>query len=180
MSLITIIVLAVALGIDCFVVSFSQGLIFESNRLKTSILLALTMGFFQWLMPFFGYFGTSSIVSYIEPFSKWIIFSIFFILGAKIIKESFEEKEEEKINIDLKCLIGFGIATSIDALATGVSIKLTNTHLFLSALIIGIMSFILSMTGFWLANTFKKIPSRFLEILGGIILIGLACKALIL
>lgn len=178
MSLLTIFLLAVALGMDCFVVSFSQGLIYKSDKIKNSLLLALSMGFFQWLMPFIGYFGTSSIVSFIEPFSKWIIFIIFFILGIKFIIESFEEKQQEALCIDLKCLICLGIATSIDALASGVSIKLTYTSIIFSTFIIGVMSFFLSLSGFFIANYFKKIPSKCLEITGGLILIGLAVDAL--
>lgn len=179
MSLIGIILLAIALGVDCLVVSFSQGLIYEKNRIKNSLLLAFTMGFFQGFMPFIGYFGASGIISYIKPFSKWIIFGIFLFLGLKFIKEAFEEKEEEKPNISFKCLVSMGIATSIDALASGISIKLSDTSLLLSVVLIGIMSFLLSITGFSLAVFFKKLPSKILEIFGGLILIALAVKALV-
>ena len=180
MHLIEILFLAVALGIDCLLVSFSQGLIFTHNRVKNSLALAFTMGFSQGIMPCFGYFFTGLISSYIEAYAKWFVFIIFFILGAKFIYEAFNEKEEKISCIDLKCLVSLGIATSIDALASGVSLNLTKTPLLLSVLLIGFMSFIMSMAGFWSGNFFKKLPSKYLEISGGIILIFLAFNSILL
>ncbi|MBD5402128.1 hypothetical protein HDR58_04940 [bacterium] len=180
MSLIDIILLAIALGIDCLVVSFSQGLIFNNERRITSLKLAFTMGLFQGLTPFIGYIGTDSLYTLIVPYSKRIVFVIFFIIGMKFILEAFKPKEdtEEVKCIGLKCLISLGIATSIDALVSGASIKLTDTNLFLSMLLIGIASFIMSIIGFWSGNFIKNIPSKYLEITGGLILILLAIKSL--
>lgn len=179
MNLIDIILLAIALGIDCLVVSFSQGLIFKYNKVKNSLNLALIMGLFQGLMPIIGYIGTNSLYKILVPYSKWIVFSIFFTLGAKFIFESFQPKEEEIQCIGFKCLMSLGLATSIDALVSGASIKLTHTSLALSTAIIGIASFIMSMTGFWSGNFIKHIPSKYLEITGGIILILLAIKSVV-
>ncbi len=166
--------MAAALGIDCLVVSFSQGLILKSKRLKNSVILAITMGICQGLMPVFGYFGAETVNQFIAPFSKWLVFAIFMSLGIKFIYEAFHEKEEDICCIDFKCLIGMGIATSIDALASGISLNLTHTPLLLSAMIIGFISFLMSLKGFWAGVFFKKIPSKFLEVLGGIVLISLA------
>ncbi len=177
MHFIEILLLAIALGVDCLVVSFSQGLIFTRNRLKNSLALALTMGISQGLMPCIGYFGTGIISKFIEPFSKWLVFAIFLALGVKFIYEAFQEKEEKICCIDLKCLISMGLATSIDALASGVSLNLTRTPLIFSAFVIALMSFIMSLLGFWSGNFFKKLPAKYLEISGGIILILLTVKA---
>lgn len=179
MSLIDIILLAAALGIDCLIVSFSQGLIFKNNRLRNSLFLAFTMGLFQGFMPVIGYVGTNSLAKILMPFSKWIVFGIFFILGLKFIIDSFQPKEEEFQCIGIKCLISLGIATSIDALVSGVSIRLTYTNLALSTVLIGLVSFLMSMIGFWGGNFVKHIPSKYLEILAGIILVLLAIKSLI-
>lgn len=179
MSLIEIIALAIALGIDCMVVSFSQGLTLRSNRIKNSLVLALTMGFCQGIMPIFGYLGTEIVNKFIEPFSHWLVFSIFIILGLKFIYEAFQKKEEKVCCIDLKCLVVMGIATSIDAFASGVTLQLTRTPLLISAIIIGLMSFWMSVKGFWLAVFFQKLPSRVLEITGGAILIVMAIKAIL-
>ena len=179
MNLIDIILLGIALGIDCFVVSFSQGLIFKSNRLKNSLALGLTMGLFQGLMPIIGYVGTNSLYDILVPFSKWIVFGIFFILGVKFIAEAFTPKEECVQCIGFRCLIGLGVATSIDALVSGATIRLTGANLPLACVIIGIASFIMALIGFWGGNYVKNIPSKYLEIAGGIILIILAVKAVI-
>jgi putative Mn2+ efflux pump MntP len=179
LSLFEIIALAVALGIDCLVVSFSQGLVLNKSRTKNSFALATTMGLCQGIMPCFAYFGTEIISRFIAPYSKWLVLAIFMTLGLKFIVEAFEEKEEEICCINFKCLIAMGIATSIDAFASGVTLKLTHTPLAFSALLIGVMSFVMSCVGFWLAVFFKKLPSKFLEITGGAILIGMAIKAIL-
>lgn len=180
MSIIEIILLALALGIDCCVVSFSQGLIFTANRRKNSFILALTMGVFQGLMPVIGYIFANLISKYVETFTQWIVFAIFIMLGIKFIIEAFKEKDEQKICcIGLRCLITMGFATSIDALGAGVSLSFSGTKLLLPALIIGGASFCMSLFGFWFGNLFKNFPSKFLEIGGGLILIALAFKALI-
>ncbi len=169
--------MAAALGVDCLVVSFSQGLIFTSSRVKNSLKLALTMGTFQAVMPCIGYFFAASVSRYIEPFAKWVVFAIFTALAIKFIYEAFQEKEDSICCIGLKCLLGMGLATSIDALGAGVNLHLTKTPLFYPAVVIGLASVFLSLSGFWLGNFFKKLPSKLLEISGGIILLILALKA---
>lgn len=180
MSLIDIILLAIALGIDCLAVSFSQGLIFHENRVKNSLRLALTMGLFQGFMPCIGFAGMDYVRDFAEPFCRWLVFAIFLILGLKFITEAFQDKKEGICCINLKCLISLGIATSIDALVSGASLNLTRTPLFLSVSVIGIVAFFMSIFGFGLGNFIKKFPSKYLEISGGLILIFLAIKSLFL
>lgn len=180
MSLVEIVFLAIALGIDCCVVSFSQGLIFTSNKVKNSLKLAIVMGVFQGGMPVFGYVFANLISKYVEAFSHWLVFAIFMALGLKFIVESFQKKEEEKLCcLGWNCLISMGIATSIDAAVAGVSISFSDTKLLLPAIIIGLVSFVMSLFGFWVGNLFKKFPSKYLEIAGGLILCILAIKAVI-
>ena len=178
MNLVEIIVLAVALGVDCLVVSFSQGLIYKTKFLRNSLGLALSMGFFQGFMPFISYFVIEIVSKYVQPYSKWLVFIIFFMLGLKFIIESFHKKEEKYCCIHWKCLLGLGIATSIDAFAAGVNLNLTSTSLLLSILIIGFVSLGMSLIGYWIGVFFKKLPSRVLEVTGGLILIFLAVKNL--
>ena len=176
MNLVELIFLAIALGIDCIIVSFSQGLIFKTNKRKNSFYLALTMGLFQGLMPIIGYLGTNKLYNFLVPFSKWIVFGIFFILGTKFILEAFEQEKKEVACIGFRCLIGLGIATSIDALVSGVSIRLTDTSLLLACYIIGLASFFMSIIGYVSGNRIKHLSSKVLEISGGLILIALAIK----
>ncbi|MBP3924675.1 manganese efflux pump [bacterium] len=180
MNLTEIIFLSIAMGIDCLVVSFSQGLIFTSHRRKNSLLLALTMGLFQGLMPCIGYLGAYTIKTYIEPFSKFIVFGIFMILGMKFISEALSKEDKPEICcIGLKCLMLMGLATSIDALAAGGSFVFSGNTLLIPALMIGIFSFFMSLAGFWFGNFLKKFPSKYFEVSGGLILIVLALKALL-
>ena len=177
MSLTDIILLAIALGIDCFVASFSHGLCFHENKIKNALKLAFFMGFFQGLLPIIGYAGVDYIESYIEPFAEWIVFSIFLILGLKFIFEAFTPKEKPEC-ISTKSAIILGIATSIDALVSGVSLNFTDTSLLISCSIISGISFLMAITGFFSGNLFKFSNPKYLEIFGGLILIFLAIKVL--
>lgn len=179
LALFDIILLSIALGIDCLVVSFSQGLIFTENRTVNSLKLACVMGLFQGLMPLVGYIGADKLYKYVLPFSHWIVFGIFLTLGLKFIFESFTSEKPPVKCLDIKCLVSLGIATSIDALVSGASLRLTHTNLLLACIIIGVGSFLMSVTGFWSGNKLKSICSTCLEKAGGIILIALAIKSII-
>lgn len=181
MNTIDILILAIALSIDACVVSFSNGLIFTQNKRINSLILAFSVGFFQFLMPIIGYFMAQSVNKYVEPYAPWVVFLIFVLLGAKFIKDSFKEEKEKKIEcfFCLKYILLVSIATSIDALGAGVSLAFSGTKILFPAFIIGIVTFINSLFGFWSGYLFKKFPTRNLEISGGLILIGLAFKTLI-
>jgi manganese efflux pump family protein len=180
MSNIDILILAIALSIDACVVSFSNGLIFTQNKRLNSFMLASSVGFFQFFMPIIGYFLAQSVNKYVEPYDHWIVFGIFVLLGAKFIKDALVTKEEEKINCYLcfKYILLVSIATSIDALGAGVSIAFTGTKILFPAIVIGVVTFINSILGFWIGCLFKNFPTRNLEIAGGLILILLAFKIL--
>jgi len=179
MNTFEVIMLAMALGIDCIVVSFAQGVIYKDNRIRNSLLLALTMGLFQGIMPCIGYFGATPIYDYVEPYSHLIVFTIFMLLGIKFILDAFGKKKVKLCSISLSCLISMGVATSIDALVAGASIKFSQAEILFPAVLIGIVSFIMSFIGFWAGNTYIKLPSKFLEIFGGLILIFLGIQALL-
>lgn len=179
LSLIDIILLAVALGIDCLIVSFSQGLIFCRQRTINSLRLAFTMGLFQGIMPCLGYLGAEHIYEFVAPFSRWFVCAIFFVLGLKFILEAFQPQKEEICCIGFRCLISLGIATSIDALVAGAGLNFSRTPLLFPALIIGFVAFLMSLSGFWVGNSFRNFSSKFLEIFGGLILIFLAVKSLV-
>ncbi len=181
MNLADIIILAIALSMDACVVSFSNGLIFTKNKRFNSLMLAFSVGFFQFLMPVIGYFFASFVSKFVAPYSHYIIFAIFVILGAKFIKDAFEKDDENK-KVDcflyFKYILTVSVATSIDALSAGVSLALSNTKILIPAIIIGVITFINSLIGFWSGYLFKNFPKRNLEISGGLILILLAFKLL--
>ena len=130
LNLFDILLLAVALGVDCFVVSFSQGLFYSVDRIKTALKLAITMGLFQGLMPIIGYVGADYMRVLLRPYSKLIVFIVFMLLGMQFILEAIKKGDEKKIQcLSIGCLISLGIATSIDALVSGVSLNYTYTSL---------------------------------------------------
>lgn len=180
MNTLDILILAVALSIDACVVSFSNGLVFTQNKRVNSLMLAFAVGFFQFLMPVIGFFAAQTVSKYVEPYDHWIVFLIFVLLGAKFIKDAFKEEKEEKIECFMcfKYILLVAVATSIDALGAGVTIAFTKTQIWFPAIIIGVVTFINSLLGFWGGHLFKKFPTKYLEISGGLILIGLAFKIL--
>ncbi len=180
MSYSDIILLAIALSIDAMVVSFSNGLIFTRNKRINSLILAFSVGFFQFLMPIIGFFLALSVSKYVEPYDHWIVFAIFTLLGAKFIKDAFKEEKDEKIHcyFCFSYILLVSVATSIDALGAGISIAFTGGRIMFAAIIIGVITFLNSLLGFWGGYLFKKFPSKNLEISGGVILILLGFKIL--
>ena len=147
MTYLEIFLLALALSVDACVVSFSYGLTFNQNRLKTALLLAGFTGFFQGLMPAIGYHLTTFVKSFIAPYASLIVFTIFVFLGAKFIKEAFETQKTKPCCIGLACLFLIGIATSIDAFSAGISLSLYGNHILKPALLITFITFINSLLG---------------------------------
>lgn len=178
MSYLSIVLLAIALSIDACIVSFSYGLTFSTKRLKNSLQLALCTGTFQGLMPPIGYFLTSFIKTYIQPYASIIVCLIFTYLGIKFILEAFEKKIQKSLCISIKCLLLVGVATSIDAFSAGISLSLYGNHIFKPAILIAIITFINSVLGFTLGGKLKHLPTKFLEVFAGLLLILLGLKAL--
>lgn len=179
MSYFSIFILALALSIDACVVSFSYGLKYEQNRIKNALLLSSFTGIFQALMPTIGYFLTNIVKSYIQPYAGLIVFLIFSYLGFKFIIEAQQPKKEKELCIDLKCLFLIGIATSIDAFSAGITLSLYGTLILKPALLIGLITFINSILGFYIGGKLKHLPSRYLEIFAGILLLILGIQAIL-
>lgn len=170
--------LALALSIDACVVSFTYGLLFNQNRIRNALLLALFTGVFQGIMPIVGYILTGFVKTFIEPYGKFIIFVIFMFLGVKFIKEAFEKKQIP-LCIGITCLLLIGVATSIDAFSAGISLSLYGNKILKPALLITCVTIVNSLLGFWVGGKLKNMPTQFLEVLGGSILILLAIKTFI-
>ena len=190
MSLFDIILLAIALAMDCFTVSIVSGVLeFTTVNRKSStanIRMAFLFGFFQALMPLLGWLGISHFRSYMEAYDHWIAFAMLAFIGGKMIKESFSNEEEQHFNPrSLKTQFLLAIATSIDALAVGISFACTGyetlSQLTLPLVIIGLASFILSLVGCYLGSRFGSIITRRLkpELFGGVILVGIGIKILL-
>lgn len=185
MSLLEIILLAIALAMDCFAVSIVCGILLKQTDWATQFRIAFLFGLFQAVMPLFGWLLTASFSSYITSFDHWIAFGLLAFLGGKMIWESLHPEEESTFNPHhLKTQITLAIATSIDALAVGISFAClgyeTVSQLYSPLIWIGTASFILSMAGSILGITMGKKIDHFLkpELIGGLILLAIGIRIL--
>lgn len=181
MNLTDIFLLALALAVDAFVVSFSYGLIIKTKRRAAALKLAAATGLGQFVMPVLGWYGARSVYNLIERIDHWIAFFVFLTLGLKVIVDSLQGCDcREKLNktLSLKVLLMIGVATSIDAFVSGSMLYFVKAPVFSSALIIGITAFVGALTGFNLCRIFKNLQTRCLELAAGVILILLGCKVL--
>ena len=175
-----ILLLAVALSVDAMVVCFTQGLIFKDARAKLAFTLAFWFGLFQALMPLIGAFMTGLVYDYLVGISKWIVFIVFLCLGIKFIIEALRTSAEQTLKcLSLPCILAFAVSTSIDALAAGVPLRLMNINLLLPLVLIGLVTFINSIIGFSLSGFLKNFNSKYIQIFGGLVLIGLGVKEII-
>ena len=189
MSLLDIILLAVALAMDCLTVSIVSGVLLGGGIKEEGgkmIRMAFLFGFFQALMPLIGWLGISYFQSFIEDYDHWIAFSLLAIIGGRMVWESLNPAEEQHFNPRrLRTQLLLAIATSIDALAVGISFACTGYtslgQLTLPLVIIGVVSFLFSLIGYLLGARFGRSIAHRLkpELLGGIILIGIGVKILI-
>ncbi|MGN1316282.1 MAG: manganese efflux pump MntP family protein [Acutalibacteraceae bacterium] len=184
MNLAEIFLLAVSLSMDAFAVSLCKGLALKKVSIKNCAIVGLWFGSFQALMPMAGYFLGSTFADRITSIDHWIAFVLLGIIGANMIKESFE-KDEEKVNDSLgfKTMLIMAIATSIDALAVGVSFAFTDFEpqwfVYIAFVLIGVTTFTLSAVGVKIGNIFGTKYKSKSEFAGGLILILLGLKILL-
>lgn len=177
--------LAVGLAMDCLAVSIASGIILKTIKWKSMLLMAFFFGFFQALMPFIGWLAASRFSHLIESIDHWIAFVLLLFLGGKMIIESFKEEDCKKDfdPSDLKVILALSVATSIDALAVGISFAFlgmkTIDTILSPILIIGFVSFILSLAGLLFGIFFGCRHNLRVELWGGIILIFIGTKILI-
>ena len=184
--MIELILLSLALAMDCFTVSVVCGVITGKFKAGLSMRLAFLFGFFQALMPFIGWALTSRFETYLEAVDHWIAFGLLFIIGIEMIADAFKKEEDKTIDpYSFKSQFLLAVATSIDALAIGISFACTGynelSQLWTPLALIGAASFVMSLIGFALGVRFGDVVTRKVkpEILGGLILIGIGIKILI-
>ncbi|MFA6884169.1 MAG: manganese efflux pump MntP family protein [Paludibacteraceae bacterium] len=179
MDLFTIILLAIALAMDCFAVSLANGIALRQFRWIPILKMAFLFGLFQGVMPVFGWLLGLGFKSIIEQWDHWIALAILSMLGLKMIHESLSEKKDESEStpaLGWKSLVLLAIATSIDALATGLMFVSCSKIFLLAVLIIGLVSFVFSFVGNTLGIYCGKRFDFKVEILGGVVLIGIGIK----
>ncbi|MEN8154652.1 MAG: manganese efflux pump MntP family protein [Acidobacteriota bacterium] len=180
MDLLTIIVIAIGLSMDSFAVSLTNGFVIKDLNLKNALKIAFSFSLFQTLMPLIGWVAGSGFEQYIREIDHWIAFFLLSFLGLRMIYSGLIKRGVSLSNkISFFTLISQSIATSIDALAVGISFALLNISILSPVLIIGIVTFLFSMTGLYLGRKFGKKFGNIAEIIGGMILIGIGLKILI-
>ena len=178
--------IALALAMDCFTVSVVCAVILRRKAWGVLLRLAFLFGFFQALMPMIGWFLTSRFSAQIEAYDHWIAFGMLAFIGGKMLVDAFKEEEKPSFNPEeLGAQLLLAVATSIDALAVGISYACTGYETLQSLtaplLIIGAVSFLMSVLGYSLGYRFGEIVNRKMrpELLGGVILIGIGLRILL-
>lgn len=180
MGIIEILLIAVGLAMDAFAVSVCKGLAMKKLNWEKAIIIALYFSIFQALMPILGYLLGIAFESIITQIDHWIAFVLLLIIGIKMINEVFEEeKQSYDDSVNFKVMLVLSIATSIDALAVGITFAFLNTNIILAVSIIGIITFLLSLLGVKIGNRFGNKYEKKAQIIGGIILIIIGIKILI-
>jgi hypothetical protein len=184
MGLFEVLMVAVGLSMDAFAVAVCKGMCFSKITAKNTLIVGAYFGFFQALMPVIGYFLGTAFSSYIERYDHIIAFILLAFIGGKMIYEALKDELQENKNGSLKIgeMLLLSIATSIDALAVGVTLaflKDGSANIFVSALIIGVVTFALSSLGVIIGKKFGERLQRKAELFGGLILIIIGAKILI-
>ena len=188
--LVSYFLVAIGLAMDAFAVSISSGICIPDLRPRHALRAAAAFGLFQFLMPVAGWLLGSTFRSLIQGFDHWIAFGLLALIGGKMVKESFEiedpaacdDEEKEAVAkgiLDLGTLLGLAVATSIDALAVGLSYRMIGEPILLASLVIGVVTFALSLVGVEVGKRLGAGFERWAEVAGGVVLIGIGGKILL-
>jgi putative Mn2+ efflux pump MntP len=181
MKLFEIVLIAVGLSMDAFAVSITLGLSVKKPKIREILIPGIFFGGFQALMPITGYFAGYYFASKVEEFAPWIAFVLLGIIGGNMIKESLSKKEEDLTEnyFQLMKMLVLAIATSIDALAVGITFAFFRINIFEAAIIIGSITFVLSMVGVKIGSIFGTRFKSKAEFAGGLVLVLLGVKIVV-
>ena len=180
MDLLTIFLIAIGLSLDAFAVSIAAGAVMKYFNSGDALKMAFFFGAFQLVMPVVGWLSGLTLKNFISGVDHWIAFGLLFLVGCKMIYESFKIKgmEKEKPAFNTLVLLGLALATSIDALAVGLSLSFLNIAIAMPAIIIGTVTFLLSFFGVFVGHKFGCLFAGKMEIAGGIVIIGIGLRIL--
>ena len=181
MSGLEILLVGIGLAMDAFAVSICKGLSMKTMSWKKAIIVGLYFGIFQALMPVIGYFLGSTFETIVTKVDHWIAFGLLSFIGINMLKEAFGKRGEENQNdrVDFKTMSILAIATSIDALAVGITFAFLKVNMMLATLMIGIVTFVICVIGVKIGNKFGDQYERKAEVVGGLILIFMGIKILL-
>ncbi len=179
MKLLELLFIAIGLSMDAFAVSICKGLSLKKVKFKQMAICGVYFGGFQALMPLIGYILGIGFQSFVQSIDHWIAFVLLGIIGFNMIRESLGDDENINSNLDFKTMLPLAIATSIDALAVGITFAFLKVNILLSILIIGITTFVFSVVGVKIGHIFGEKYKNKAELMGGIILILIGLKILL-
>ncbi len=181
MDLITIIIIAFGLAMDAFAVSIASGLAIKKLKVAHALQIAIFFGAFQAIMPALGWLAGMGLRDMIRDFDHWIAFGLLGLIGAKMIYESFKlQSHKKQINpLSLAVLLLLAIATSIDALAVGVTFAFLNVAIVWPIIIIGLITLATSFVGVYLGHKFGHLFESKIELIAGLVLIAIGLKILL-
>lgn len=180
LKLIEIILLGVSLAMDATAVSICKGLSMKKLDKKKVITIALYFGVFQAIMPIIGYLLGISFKEVVESIDHWIAFFLLAVIGINMIRESLSEESENLNDLtDFKTMTPLAIATSIDALAVGITFAFLSVNIVEAVTIIGIITIVLSIIGVFIGNKFGNKYGKRAETIGGIVLVSIGLKILL-
>lgn len=180
MTIFEIVFIGIGLAMDAFAVSICKGLSMNKFKCKNAIIIALYFGAFQAIMPFTGYLLGTTFSELVVAIDHWIAFIFLSVIGIKMIKDSFNANNEDRNdNIDFKTMIILAIATSIDALAVGITFAFFEVNIIKSIMIIGLVTFFISFSGVIIGKKFGDNFQGKAELIGGGILVLIGIKILL-
>jgi len=180
MDIPIIMLIAFSLAIDAFAVSIANGIVVTHQRRRSALTMALFFGGFQMLMPMIGWSAGLGIKGIIMGVDHWIALSLLTLIGSKMIYDSTRKESDKKENrLSIHTLLTLSIATSIDALIVGLSFAFLQTYIATPIIIIGIVTFTLSLIGFFFGNTAGRLFGNKMKIISGLILIAIGIRILL-
>ena len=182
MDLLSILLIAVSLSLDCFAVSVAGSISMRQVSRRQGLRVALSFGLFQAGMLVIGWQVGEAVVDIIETFADWVAFGLLALVGARMIWESLESDEDDRPGTDISrgfALLSLSVATSIDSLAVGLSLAFLESRLAVAAITIGSVAFLFTAGGFYFGPRIGRLLGRWAEVAGGVVLIGLGIRIIV-
>ncbi len=179
---ISIFLIAIGLSADCFAVALSSGISKKNHSWPPRLRVSFSFGLFQALMPVLGWLVGRTVVEFIADYDHWVAFALLLIVSGRMLWESFRPERSQDKEVDITkgiLLITLSIATSIDALAVGLSFAFLKVNIAMASLTIGAVAFLVTTIGFVVGKRASKIIGKRAEALGGIILLAIAIRILL-
>ncbi|MFW6158388.1 MAG: manganese efflux pump MntP family protein [Planctomycetota bacterium] len=173
--------IALGLSMDALAVSVAEGVVIKERKLRHAVRLALWFGGFQALMPVVGWLAGEGLQGYVSDVGHWIAFGLLTFIGLKMIAEAvwLEAKEERARAAGLSALLALAMATSMDALAVGVTLSMLHEAILVPVIVIGAVTFVMSLLGVWIGDRLGHFFESKIEIVAGLVLIAMGLNILL-